>query len=1205
MDINSIDHFNDNDLALSVWKMKYRLNDESTQETLNRIVYNISKKIYYNICKDICDLGMEKIRKLGINRDLMKMYEKASDPNYDVGFPYVHDKIKQYIDYDKILPGGSVIFGIGNMNSYSSLSNCFVIDYPHDSIDGIHQAIGEMKLLEKARGGVGVNVSTIRPKGCEVKNQSKVATGVCLFVEEFSNENNVIAQDGRRGALMICLDILHPDIREFISLKQDLKRVTGANLSVLCCEEFMNKIIAGDEYILQRFPVDTVLDERLYNELISECEPSEIGILKKHNYGNNQFYYKVEKVKNIWDDIIHYAWKVAEPGVLFSGNWALGPDFKYPEYKPISTNPCVVGETLIMTKNGHQRIDSLIGTEVEIWNGEEWSRVIPQITGINQEVFEVELTDGTILPGVTRYHNFPIWEGWSRGGHEEMKQLKDLKIGDKISKFTYPVIEGELEIDEKEVYTQGFFSGDGSKKTNTIKLYGEKIKLCQYMAGSISENSRYYQDNIEVINFKPCFNLRDYGFIPGVEYNIKTRLNWLAGLIDADGCASESCNGLYGESCQISSTSKEFIKNLKLMLMTLGIESKYNKSKEARTSSFPLRDENYKTIGKKEYNCKELWRLTITSYDIQKLITLGLNTKRVSFNSVKNRDAKQFIKIKSIKSKGIAEKVYCFNELLKHKGIFNGILLGNCSEITLPAYDSCRLSSQNLFDVVNNPFLENSNIDFEKLRERSYWNLVITDTIIDLEIEHLENIISKIKNEENLPKNLKDNSSSLYEKIINITKKGRRCGCGFFAMGDMLAGLNKSYSKESLNIIENVCKTKMLGEVEASVDLASLRGSFEGYDPNLEKYNHIIKNIEHLDKNLFERMLKYGRRNVSWSTVAPTGTISILSGTTSGIEPLFEPFYKRRVKIFEGEADFTDVDGNKFKEFITVHPTFKKWIKIKIGLSDEQIKLLNSDELTKLFQESPWFGSSSNDIDPLVRIDILATVQRYTTHSISSTFNLPENVDKETISQIYLKSYEAGLKGNTVYRENSRAGVLVKSSNVKNVSKRPETLKGKIYKLKYRNHTYGICIGEIDKKPYELFILNGMGVLNESEEEIFEGEIKKVKRGDEWQYDFEGSLNETYDLQLADLNSMEAREEKLISLFISKLLRAAIDIEKICKLIEKSEPIAAKFSYRLNKILMKYYLKDKLLDEKCPNCGSFLTRQDGCVSCKNCGYSKC
>lgn len=867
MDINSIDHFNDNDLALSVWKMKYRLNDESTQETLNRIVYNISKKIYYNICKDICDLGMEKIRKLGINRDLMKMYEKASDPNYDVGFPYVHDKIKQYIDYDKILPGGSVIFGIGNMNSYSSLSNCFVIDYPHDSIDGIHQAIGEMKLLEKARGGVGVNVSTIRPKGCEVKNQSKISTGVCLFVEEFSNENNVIAQDGRRGALLICLEATHPDIREFISLKQDLKRVTGANLSVLCNEEFMSKIITGDEYIVQRFPVDTVLDETLYNELIAECEPSEIGVLKKHNYGDNQFYYKVEKVKNIWDDIIHYAWKVAEPGVLFSGNWSLGPDFKYPEYRPISTNPC--------------------------------------------------------------------------------------------------------------------------------------------------------------------------------------------------------------------------------------------------------------------------------------------------------------------------------------------------SEITLPPYDSCRLSSQNLFDIVNNPFTENTHIDFIKLKERSYWNLIITDTIIDLEIEHLENIISKIRSEKSLPKNLSDNSAGLYEKIINITKKGRRCGCGFFAMGDMLAGLNKSYSKESLDIIKNVCETKMLGEVEASVDLASLRDSFEGYNPNLEKYNHIIKNIEHLDKNLFERMLKYGRRNVSWSTVAPTGTISILSGTTSGIEPLFEPFYKRRVKIFEGEADFTDVDGNKFKEFITIHQTFKKWLKVKIGLSDDQIKLLNSEELTKLFQKSPWFGSLANDIDPLDRIDILATVQRYTTHSISSTFNLPENVDKETISQIYLKSYEAGLKGNTVYRENSRAGVLVKTSNTNTVSKRPEILKAKIYKLKYRNHTYGICIGEIDKKPYELFILNGMGVLNESDEEIFEGEIKKVRRGDEWQYDFEGPLNETYDLQLADLNSMEAREEKLISLFISKLLRAAIDIEKICKLIEKSEPIAAKFSYRLNKILMKYYLKDKLLDEKCPNCGSFLTRQDGCVSCKNCGYSKC
>jgi Ribonucleotide reductase, alpha subunit len=1210
-------HFKNNDLAFNVWNMKYRLNDESSEYTLTRLIENIACKIYQNIVQDIDRLGFDNIHQLDVSEDLLKMYKIVNNSEYDEGLSYINSVLQKYISYDNMLPGGSGIYGIGNKTNYSSISNCFVIDSPIDSLEGIHHSIGEMKILEKARGGVGINVSTLRPKGSIVKNQSKTSTGPCLFVEEFSNENNVVAQDGRRGALMVNLDVLHPDSREFIRLKQDLTKVTGANLSVLCGDEFMNAVISNQEYIVQRFPVDIkISEEETQLKIKVAFADNEIGLLKYDT--ENNYYFKVEKVKDIWDDIIHYAWKVAEPGILFSGNWKLGTDSVYPMYAAISTNPCVVGETLILTKNGHQRIDSLVGKEVEIWNGKVWSKVIPRITGENIKVSEVELTDGTILPGVTDYHKFPIWEGWSRGGHEIMTELKNLKIGDKISKFNYPVIEGELNMEEKKAYTQGFFSGDGTKSQGIIGLYDEKISLEIYMSGNISENSIYYQDEIKVANFKPDFELNASDWIPGVEYTIKTRLNWLSGLIDADGCSSGGCNGLYGESCQISSINKEFIKNLKLMLMTLGIESKYNRSRKAGKSSFPLRDKGYITVGNKEYDCKELWRLTITSFDVQKLILMGLNTKRVTFNSVKNRDARQFIKIKSIKPKGVAEKVYCFNEPFKHKGIFNGILLGNCSEIAMSAYDSCRLISKNYLSVIDDPFTETASINYTKLWNDFYWQLIIADHLIDIEVEHLTNIIEKVKAEnidiqnsdksENVKENFKIismNIISLYDKIIDITLKGRRCGCGFFGIADMLAALNMKYDKNSCEIIKKVCSTKMIAEVNASVDLSILRGSFVGYDYNLEKDIPLIKTINDLDKRTYNRMCKYGRRNVSWSTVAPTGTISILSGTTSGVEPLFQPFYKRRVKIFEGEADFTDVDGNKFKEFINIHQTFKKWITINYNFTEEEINTFTEEELNKYFQSSPWYGSLSNDIDPYDRIEILSHVQDYTTHSISSTFNLPEDTIKETISNIYLESYKHGLKGNTVYRENSRAGVILKITDSKPVSKRPDILKAKLYRLQYKNRTWGICVGEIDEKPYEVFILNGMKILNESDSEILEGRITKIIRSNEYQYDFESSLNEEFDLQLADLDSMESKEEKLLSLFISKLMRENIDIEKICKLIEKSEPISTKFSFRLNKILMQYYLDDKMLEEKCPNCDTSLFRENGCVSCKNCGWSKC
>lgn len=873
-------------LATSVWGNKYKLGKEqSPQDTIERLIKEFTSQIHEN----------SKNWQISDELSSYGRYLCGISPNPNLGKTrkrLLTELVKESLGFDKIIPGGSAIFGIGNLEANSSISNCFVIDYPHDSLEGINYRINEMCCLEKARGGVGVNLSSLRPKGASVKNQSKTSTGVETFVIDFSQNNNIVAQDGRRGALMICLDVNHPDILDFVHLKEDLTKVTGANLSVLIDDPFMYDVIADNDYITS-FPIKTRLE---LTDIFNQHNTEGLNAIKKAKYGEllkiGDSYYKKLSARYVWEEICRCAWKMAEPGILFKSNWITGgTDGAYPQYAPVATNPC--------------------------------------------------------------------------------------------------------------------------------------------------------------------------------------------------------------------------------------------------------------------------------------------------------------------------------------------------SEIAMQPYDSCRLMSYNLTDCVENPYTEKARVNFDRLYSMCYNQMLLCDTMIDIEIHHIENIINKLQEDQSTPQQIKNAPIKLYKKILENTRNGRRCGCGFTGFGDMIASLGLNYNdfsnKQSITyqITEKVFQTKMFAELDCSIDLAILNNEpFKYFNSRVDLKQPFFQSLNKFgDGYILRRMAQHGRRNVSWSTAAPTGTISLLAGTSSGIEPLFMPYYIRRVKVDASKQnyDYEDVDGNKFQEFISIHRGLYRWYAVYKGISYEEsykeLSTKKSKELEEIFRKSPYYGQCANDLDYRARLNCQELVQKYITHSISSTLNLPNSATQEDISKIYMSSWKLGLKGNTVYRDGCRGGVIVSVDSNKKPEHRPESINGVLHRINIQKQWYGILIGFIDKQPYEMFVLNGMCILKNYSAMKFHGKITKqtdsdgssqyifVQNDDDYTTEYENETNPCL-IELHDLDDMENKDEKLLSLMISKLFRTGCTVNDVIKLIDKSQPISGTFSSRLIKILGEY-AEEEILDEKCPKCGAKLHRENGCKICKDCGWSAC
>lgn len=554
---------------------------------------------------------------------------------------------------------------------------------------------------------------------------------------------------------------------------------------------------------------------------------------------------------------------------------------------------------------------------------------------------------------------------------------------------------------------------------------------------------------------------------------------------------------------------------------------------------------------------------------------------------------------------------------------FRGTSTNPCGEIFMHE-DSCRLIHVNLSSFVLDEYTKNAKIDEEKLYEVFYETIRLGDDLVDLEAKAIDKILNKIKKDGNE----NSNEYKLYSRLLKNTLNGRRCGVGFFGLADTIAKLGFKFdSEQSLNAIKNIMRIMFIAEMDSEIDMSITRGSFPSYNKEIEKtgndwYNMLEKDFNHQ----YNRMMKYGRRNVSFGTAAPTGSVAMLAHCSSGIEPVFMPFYTRRVKCTDEEdrVDFVDKDGEKFTEYITVHPTLKQWANIKFG---DEINSWNEKQWKYAYEHSPWYKSIANDISWKKRVEIQSICQEKITHSISSTINLPNNVTEKEVSDIYIESWKNGLKGITVYRDGCRGGVFVSTEKKKETKKnevkdlienntakrRPKTLEARIIRFNNKGEKWVGVVGILDGEPYELFtgmleklnipnwVENGYIVKNYEEKEI-DGEIKRCSR-----YDLCYSDKDGYRVCIEGISRIFNPEFWNYGKLISGLLRHHMPISYIVKVITSLKLDDSSINTWKNGIVraLRKFESSIIEEEKCPECGGKLIRENGCIHCIDCGYSKC
>lgn len=830
----SLEYFKGDELAAKVWVSKYALKDSHG---------------------DIYEKSPEDMHRR-LAKEVARIEKKYSNPLSEKELFDLFDRFKY------IIPQGSPMTGIGNDFQVASLSNCFVIGMEGnaDSYGAIIRIDEEQVQLMKRRGGVGHDLSHIRPKGSPVKNSALTSTGLVPFMERYSNSTREVAQDGRRGALMLSVSIKHPDSEDFIDAKLEQGKVTGANISVKIDDEFMKAASEGKPYI-QKYPIDS--DKPKYKKTINAQE--------------------------LWEKIVHNAWRSAEPGVLF------------------------------------------------------WDTIIR-----------------------------------------------------------------------------------------------ESVPDC-------------YAD-------------------------------------------------------------------------------------------------------------------------------LGFQT--VSTNP--------------------------------------------CGEIPLCPYDSCRLLAINLYSYVVNPFTKDAYFDFELFGKHVGLAQRIMDDIIDLESEKIDKILEKIEADPE-SEEVKSSERTLWKKIQRKTLQGRRTGVGITAEGDMLAALGIRYgSDEGNDFSEKVHKAVALNAYASSVEMAKERGAFEIFDAEREKNNPFINRLKEADPQMYEDMVKYGRRNIACLTIAPTGTTSLMSQTTSGIEPVFLPVYKRRRKVNPNDKDvkidFVDENGDSWEEYVVFHHKFVTWMEAN---GHETTKKYSTEELDALVAQSPYYKATSNDVDWLQKVKMQGRVQKWVDHSISVTINLPNDVDEELVGQLYMEAWKSGCKGCTVYRDGSRAGVLITNEEKKEkdedcyelpqvVTSRPTELEADVIKFQNNKEKWIAFIGLLDGRPYEIFT-----GLNDEDDGIMlpksvnSGKIIKAYYEDGTKhYDFQFQNRRGYKVTIEGLDSKFNPEYWNYAKLISGVLRYGMPIDQVTKLVSglelDSETINT-WKNGVERALKKYLPNDtEMKGQKCPVCSQeTLVYQEGCLKCRNCGASKC
>jgi ribonucleoside-diphosphate reductase alpha chain len=828
-------YFKGDELAATTWMNKYAMKNKAGE-----FLEATPEEMHWRMAREFGRTEERHRQSMYLNgtAELRSAYGKEREA-------LTEEKIFQlFKDFKYVIPQGSVMSALGNTHMIASLSNCVVLPEIYDSYGGIMHTDQQLTQLFKRRCGVGIDISSLRPAGQNVSNAAGTTSGAVSFMDRFSNTTREVAQNGRRGALMITMDIAHPDVKEFITIKQDLKKVTGANISIRLSDEFMQAVSNNTAYT-HRWPINS-------------AEPE---VTKEIN------------ARELWDTVVTSAHNTAEPGLIFwDRQHKYSTSSVYPGYENISTNPC--------------------------------------------------------------------------------------------------------------------------------------------------------------------------------------------------------------------------------------------------------------------------------------------------------------------------------------------------SEIAMQGGDSCRLIALNLYNFVDNPFSKEAAFDFEKFYKLTYEAQRLQDDLVDLELEAIDRITDKIKKDKE-PLSIKQVELDTWKLLYDNGKNGRRTGLGFTALGDAIAALGLGYdSNESISMIENIMKTKCEAEFNSSIDMAIERGPFKGFDPEVEETSEFVQMMKTEMPEIHAKMMKYGRRNISLSTVAPTGTLSMLAQTSSGIEPVFLLSYTRRRKVNpndpKAKVSFTDEMGDKWEEFTVYHSKLKKWMEV-------------TGE--KAIESSPYYGSTAPEIDWLKRVEIQSIIQKYVTHSISSTINLPNDVEVEEVGNIYLEAWKQGLKGITVYRDGSRTGVLVDNSEktpkqLEEITEtkapvRPDVLSAKVVRFNNQKEKWMAVIGLLNGKPYEIFT----GKAEDSfylPPSIHDGWVIKNRNDQNMaQYDFQYLDKDGYRVTIEGLSRSFNKEFWNYAKLISGVLRHGMPIPFVVDLIDDLNLYSDNINTWKNGVVrtLKQFIPDgtKATDKVCPSCGDSegLVFEEGCLNCKSCGHSKC
>ncbi|MCB9202340.1 MAG: adenosylcobalamin-dependent ribonucleoside-diphosphate reductase [Flavobacteriales bacterium] len=829
---DALAYFNGDELAATTWKKKYAVknpNGEYEEHTPDDMHRRMAKE-FARIEKNFDSTDNPNLSEYGKKR----------------AFLDEESIYKLFKDFKYVIPQGSVMASLGHPYTIASLSNCVVIPPVLDSYGGIMYSDQQLTQLFKRRCGVGVDISGLRPNNTSVSNSAGTTTGAVSFMERFSNTTREVAQNGRRGALMLTIDIAHPDVEDFVTIKQDLNKITGANISVRLSDEFMQAVVNNEEYT-HRFPIDSPIEDAQYTKTVN--------------------------AKELWDTIIKCAHNTAEPGLIFwDRQHKYSTSSVYPGYKNDSTNPC--------------------------------------------------------------------------------------------------------------------------------------------------------------------------------------------------------------------------------------------------------------------------------------------------------------------------------------------------SEIAMQGGDSCRLIAINLFSFVENPFTDKAKFNHKKFYEVTYEAQRLMDDLVELELEFIDKILAKIESDPE-PDYIKANEIQTWKLLQKYGREGRRTGLGFTALADAIAGMNLAYDN-SHELIDSIMRTKFSAEFDSSIDMSIERGSFTNFNPEIEKTSEFVQMMEKDFPEIYDRMMKFGRRNISISTVAPTGTLSMLAQTSSGIEPVFMLGYKRRRKVNPNEPNvkvsFVDDSGDSWEEFDVYHHKLKDWMSIT-GNTD--------------VDKSPYAGSTAPEIDWGKRVEIQSIVQKYTTHSISSTINLPNDVSVDKVGEIYIESWKQGLKGITVYRDGSRTGVLVSNNDKKekkesdstqsfklSTLKRPAKLEAEVVKFFNEKEKWLAVVGLIDDKPYEVFTGKMEDAFNLPNYVTKGWVIKNRIDENTKQYDFQYIDKDGYRITIEGLSRSFDKEYWNYAKLISGILRQGMPINHVVDLINGLNMYDENINTWKNGVAraLKRFIPDgTTVDKECPSCGDKdgLIYEEGCLKCKSCGHSKC